>query len=173
MTNKSNARDERTPTPRPSSLHDVRRVVSLKKTKQCHSQESDPPTNAQRKIRYPNDMCQSSPSSIIAPLRSPARKLQNNVNDSSSDPKRNQRNANAFAENPLVQRHGNQEADQCQKQREARDDERPADFDLVGFVSELRARMFVLVMVGASHEDVRAGQADAEEDVQHGSAEAG
>jgi len=32
------------------SLHDVRRVVSLKETKQAHSQESDPPADAQGKI---------------------------------------------------------------------------------------------------------------------------
>lgn len=125
-----------------------------------------------RSVKKPPKVPSHPTTSTITPLQPPPRELQRNIQNRSTHPKHDQRNANPLTKHPLVQRYENQQPHQRNKQRDPRNNQRPPHLDLIRLILELRARVFVLVVVRARDEDVRTAQPDAEQDVEHGPAEA-
>jgi hypothetical protein len=105
-------------------------------------------TPSQRKTRNP------SPSNI-APLHSPPRKFQRNINNSRRNPQHDQRNANPLAKHPLIQRNSNQQPNQRDEQRDTRNNQRPSNLNLIALILQLAAGVFMLVVVCACDKNVR------------------
>lgn len=74
---------------------------------------------------------------------------------------------------PPPHRHHHQQSRQRDQQGDPADQQRAAHLDLIRFEDELAAGVFALPLLGAEDGHVAAAQADAEQDVEHGPAEAG
>ena len=109
----------------------------------------------------------------LSNLPPPPSNLHRHIPHRTHPPQRHQSPPDPAIHPPLIQRHGEQQAQQRHQQRDPADDQRAADLDRIRLVLDLAAGMPLAPLAAPGDGHVQAADADAEQDVEHGSAEAG